>query len=271
MWQTVVALHYDLKTMDLLDLGSGDKKQPRHFLDDGSEDQMDSNCIQYRVTGGGDGATNSSANGALSYRVVSSEATEQTNGGTTTVNSANPLGNVQAVLASPLNGQFYVIGNPSDVLGGMGQRTIAPRAGPFTLEQNPGQNTKEDRQGTRRATHNEVERRRRDNINNWIMKLGKLLPDGGGSQDSSQTGSGKHAQSKGGILAKACEYLAETRNNNQRLVETIKQSEGITADNERLSAQVEQLQQENAILKQQLQNHGIIPQGQDIKFSTILP
>lgn len=258
--------------MDLLDLGSGDKKQPRHFLDDGSEeDQMDSNCIQYRVTGGGDGATNSPANGALSYRVVSSEATEQTNGGTTTVNSANPLGNVQAVLASPLNGQFYVIGNPSDVLGGMGQRTIAPRAGPFTLEQNPGQNTKEDRQGTRRATHNEVERRRRDNINNWIMKLGKLLPGGGGSQDSSQTGSGKHAQSKGGILAKACEYLAETRNNNQRLVETIKQSEGITADNERLSAQVEQLQQENAILKQQLQNHGIIPQGQDIKFSTILP
>lgn len=35
--------------------------------------------------------------------------------------------NVQAVLASPINGQFYVIGNPSDVLGNVGQRTIAPR------------------------------------------------------------------------------------------------------------------------------------------------
>lgn len=261
--------------MDLLDIGAGDKiKQHRHFLDDGSEEDiatsgMDSNCIQYRVTsgGGGDGAANNGGTGALSYRVVSSEG-EQTNGGATTVNTS-PLGNVQAVLASPLNGQFYVIGNPSDVLGGMGQRTIAPRAGPFTLEQNSGQSTKEDRQGTRRATHNEVERRRRDNINNWIMKLGKLLPDGGGSQDGSQAG--KHAQSKGGILAKACEYLAETRNNNQRLLETIKQSEGITQENERLSGQVEQLQSENAALRQQLQNHGIIPQSQDIKFSSILP
>jgi hypothetical protein len=94
---------------------------------------------------------------------------------------------------------------------------------------------------------------------------------------------GKHAQSKGGILAKACEYLAETRNTNQRLVESLKQNEGVTSENERLSSQIEQLQvgvvvgetfhnllffqQENAILKQQLQNHGIVPQPQDIKFS----
>ena len=29
----------------------------------------------------------------------------------------------------------------------------------------------------RRATHNEVERRRRDKINNWIIKLSKVVPD----------------------------------------------------------------------------------------------
>lgn len=29
----------------------------------------------------------------------------------------------------------------------------------------------------RRATHNEVERRRRDKINNWIAKLSKIIPD----------------------------------------------------------------------------------------------
>jgi len=219
---------------------------------------MDSNCIQYRVTGGG--GSGEGGAGSLSYRVVSHQETEQTNG--TSVN-ATSIGN--AVLASPLNGQFYVIGNPSDVLGGMGQRTIAPRAGPFALEQNTVQNPKEDRQGTRRATHNEVERRRRDNINNWIMKLGKLIPDCNTSNDNSQ--GGKHAQSKGGILAKACEYLAETRNTNQRLIESLKQNEGVSAENERLSSRVEQLQQENALLKQQLQNHGIVPQTQDIKFS----
>jgi len=251
--------------MDLLGL-SGDRKQQRISLEEGgggSEEEtsvaglMDSNCIQYRVTGGGGGE---GGGGALSYRVVSQDSSEQSNG--TSVN-AGALGN--AVLASPLNGQFYVIGNPSDVLGGMGQRTIAPRAGPFALEPSSVQNPKEDRQGTRRATHNEVERRRRDNINNWIMKLGKLIPDCNNSPENSQ--GGKHAQSKGGILAKACEYLAETRNTNQRLVDSLKQNEGVSAENERLSSQIEQLQQENSLLKQQLQNHGIVPQSQDIKFS----
>ena len=50
------------------------------------------------------------------------------------------------------------------------------------------------------------------------------------------------SQSKGGILAKACEYLAEMRNTNQRLVDSIKQAEEVTQDNERLSSQIEQLQ-----------------------------
>lgn len=40
---------------------------------------------------------------------------------------------LQAVLASPINGQFYVIGNPSDVLGSVGQRTIAPRYKYYSL------------------------------------------------------------------------------------------------------------------------------------------
>ena len=80
-----------------------------------------------------------------------------------------------AVLASPLNGQFYVIGNPSEVLGG--SRTLAPR---FSLDSSTSasavnSNPRHDR---RRATHNEVERRRRDNINAWIMKLGRLIPPG---------------------------------------------------------------------------------------------
>lgn len=37
-----------------------------------------------------------------------------------------------------------------------------------------GRNSRDER---RRATHNEVERRRRDKINNWITKLAKLVPD----------------------------------------------------------------------------------------------
>lgn len=33
------------------------------------------------------------------------------------------------------------------------------------------------RDDKRRATHNEVERRRRDKINSWIVKLGKIIPE----------------------------------------------------------------------------------------------
>ena len=218
---------------------------------------MENNCIQYRVTGGSGGSageSSPSSNGGMAYRVVNT-----TEGETTTTtrpsisSSSSALSNVQvkqeldagltdqstlqAVLASPINGQFYVIGNPSDVLGGAGQRTIAPRTGPYTLDSGLLHN-KEDKLGTRRATHNEVERRRRDNINNWIMKLSKLIPDCNNHENSQ----GKHSQSKGGILAKACEYLAETRNTNQRLVDSLKQTEEISAEKDRLSTRLEQLQ-----------------------------
>lgn len=235
--------------MDLLGL-SGDRKQQRMSQEERGEESsiqglLDANCIQYKVGGGAS---------CLPYRVISQDG--DLTGGTCVNTSSIP--NVQAVLASPLNGQFYVIGNPSDVLGGVSQRTIAPRAGTVPVEPNTGHTHKEDRQGRRRATHNEVERRRRDNINTWIMKLGKLIPDCNTMAD--QTKGSKPTQSKGDILAKACEYLSEKRNTNQRLLESIKQREAEAAENENLLSQLEQLQQENAVLKQQLQNHGIVPQ-----------
>ena len=104
-----------------------------------------------------------------------------------------------------------------------------------------------------------------------IMKVSKMLTDCiNGTPDTSAVASsaGKQSQSKGGILTKACEYLAEMRTRNQRLVDSIKQAEQVSAQNERLSAQVEQLQEENDVLKQQLQNHGILHQasGPLIKF-----
>jgi len=248
--------------MDILGL-SGDRKRQRINLEEGGEGMMDNNCIQYRVTGGAGGSgpsgeSSGSSNGSMTYRVVNSSEGETSSPSRTSISSnSSALSNVQAVLASPINGQFYVIGNPSDVLGGAGQRTIAPRTGPYTLDSSLLHN-KEDKLGTRRATHNEVERRRRDNINNWIMKLSKLLPDCNNHENSQ----GKHSQSKGGILAKACEYLAETRNTHQKLADTLKQNEEISAEKDRISSRLEQLQKENDLLKQQLQSHGIVPSSQ---------
>lgn len=67
----------------------------------------------------------------------------------------------------------------------------------------------------RRATHNEVERRRRDKINTWILKLGAIIPE---ATADMRTGTGGHFEglSKGGILAKACEYITSLKDTNSR-------------------------------------------------------
>lgn len=70
------------------------------------------------------------------------------------------------------------------------------------------------RDDRRRATHNEVERRRRDKINHWIMKLGNIIPaDGipGGEMDRPNV-TNADGQSKGGILSQACEYVTALHN-----------------------------------------------------------
>uniref|UniRef100_A0A8U8BYZ3 Uncharacterized protein n=1 Tax=Geospiza parvula TaxID=87175 RepID=A0A8U8BYZ3_GEOPR len=76
-----------------------------------------------------------------------------------------------------------------------------------------------------------VERRRRDKINNWIVQLSKIIPDCGAD-------SGKSGASKGGILSKACDYVRELRQSNQRLQETFKEAERLQMDNDLLRQQV---------------------------------
>lgn len=144
-------------------------------------------------------------------------------------------------------GQFYVMMSPQDVL--QGQRNIAPRTG-FTPKIEGGRSSRDDR---RRATHNEVERRRRDKINNWIVQLSKLVPD-----CTNEHTKGGQLGSKGGILSKACDYINELRTGNARLQESIKDSERLSLDNELLRQQCEDLKNENAILRNQMQQHGIV-------------
>lgn len=73
-------------------------------------------------------------------------------------------------------------------------------------------NSFKKRDDRRRATHNEVERRRRDKINHWIMKLGAIIPaDGSPTEIGDDSGrlsiAAMEGQSKGVILSKACEYV----------------------------------------------------------------
>ncbi|XP_023668827.1 upstream stimulatory factor 2 isoform X4 [Paramormyrops kingsleyae] len=149
-------------------------------------------------------------------------------------------------------GQFYVMMTPPDVLQSGTPRTIAPRTHPYSTKIDGPRTPRDER---RRAQHNEVERRRRDKINNWIVTLSKIIPDC--SMDSSKTGA-----SKGGILSKACDYIRELRQNNQRLHESYKEVERVQVDNELLRQQIEELKNENALLRAQLQQHGIEAVGE---------
>ena len=73
-------------------------------------------------------------------------------------------------------------------------------------------NVVKKRDDRRRATHNEVERRRRDKINHWIMKLGSMIPADGLPDSINERPNVIEGQSKGGILSKACEYITTLHN-----------------------------------------------------------
>ncbi|XP_067281211.1 upstream stimulatory factor 2 isoform X2 [Pseudorasbora parva] len=144
-------------------------------------------------------------------------------------------------------GQFYVMMSPPDVLQTGTPRSIAPRTHTYSTKIDGPRAPRDER---RRAQHNEVERRRRDKINNWIVTLSKIIPDC--NMDNTKTGA-----SKGGILSKACDYIRELRQTNQRLQESYKEVERIQVDNELLRQQIEDLKNDNALLRAQLQQHGL--------------
>ena len=102
----------------------------------------------------------------------------------------------------------------------------------------------------------QVERRRRDTINNMIMKLGKLIPD----LFNPETGPPKNnTLSKGGILARACEYVTEIRQSNQLLREKVAKTETkLLSENKELQNQIDALKQENELLRNQLEANGIL-------------
>lgn len=108
----------------------------------------------------------------------------------------------------------------------------------------------------RRATHNEVERRRRDKINSWINKLAKVVPECCTEQAKAGQAGGAQNISKGGILSKTVDYINELKGHNARMAEAIKDAERFTIDTELLRQQVEELRQENALLRAQLQQNG---------------
>ncbi|XP_074109381.1 uncharacterized protein LOC141534135 isoform X1 [Cotesia typhae] len=193
---------------------------------------------------------------ALAYRVV------QVNGNSVSNEIELPVqqhgNNSVQVLTSPINGQFYIVGGTNEVFTtSQTSRSLAPRTTTLQIEtprnNTPGLKKRDDK---RRATHNEVERRRRDKINNWIAKLGKIIPDcsnnsgtSNGNGSSSEGKTNYETQSKGGILAKACEYITELRAANQGLGQCLRDNEKLRQEVTALKQHVQRLQRENDQLR----------------------
>uniref|UniRef100_A0A0A9VYU4 Upstream stimulatory factor 2 n=1 Tax=Lygus hesperus TaxID=30085 RepID=A0A0A9VYU4_LYGHE len=192
---------------------------------------IDENVTTYRVVQFGDTVDTINANAITSSTTLSGSPS-----GGSSPQSAT-------IYTGPLNG-VYVI-NSSDVF------PVNER--PKTVTQIVSKPAPPSRDDKRRATHNEVERRRRDKINNWIMKLGKIMPEC--KSDSSKGSYEMH--SKGGILAKACDYIVELRDTNDRLLGFVKENQQLLSDVQSLGRQCEDLRRENEQLRNILAEHGI--------------
>lgn len=89
---------------------------------------------------------------------------------------------------------------------------------------------------SRRATHNEIERRRRNKINNWIVEIGELIPE---DRDSPLR---NESTSKTSILSRACQYIVDLKESNIELAHEVS----------RYRVMYSSLEEENVKIKEEL-------------------
>lgn len=198
-----------------------------------------------------------SPEGTITYRVLQVDEAGDNVPQIVTAGANFHNAGVQQVLTSNLNGQLFVIGNPGEAFSTQsGSRSIAPRDHLIDSSASVASNIKK-RDERRRATHNEVERRRRDKINNWITKLSKIIPE---NNTTEMKGNGHYeGQSKGGILAKACEYIIELQEQQQKADICVKENKQLGQSVEILKQQNVALERENRALRDILKRNGLEP------------
>ncbi|XP_055374874.1 uncharacterized protein LOC129607730 isoform X2 [Condylostylus longicornis] len=123
--------------------------------------------------------------------------------------------------------------------------------------EHPSRPPNRKRDEARRANHNEVERRRRDRINQWIEKLKILLPEDDWPEKPSSTSKTSN-DSKSAILIRACDYIK----NMKEEIESLKgnlclemdELVSLKEENSLLRAENEMLRIQNEKLKEVLPN-----------------
>ncbi|XP_037084338.1 upstream stimulatory factor 2-like isoform X2 [Pollicipes pollicipes] len=218
--------------------------QLQYFKAGGAPPGMTYRVVHINTTSGGSGEVvqqglATGGGGGTTLLTAAAGAGEVADGQMAYIPSGS-AGDGLAALSSTGAGGFYVISGPQDVgLGG------GPARGPGRCEVH-----RDDR---RRATHNEVERRRRDKINSWITKLGKLLPETGDPGKQNQV-----CGSKGAVLSQACDYVQDTRGMQQKYMELVRDNEKLLEDIKMLKQSNEALVTANQLLKAHLKSQGAV-------------
>ncbi|XP_022710413.1 upstream stimulatory factor 2-like [Varroa jacobsoni] len=232
--------------------------KPTQIGDDltGSAQLLGPDGVTYRVVqvSGSDGTT-VVAEGTTAVQVVgSTNGVFQTNA---------PLTDA---LATTPTGPFYVMMAPTEnaaVITTASQRAIMPSKNSSATFTSPTASTTRitktmARDERRRATHNEVERRRRDKINLWILRLSRIIPDCNLNSESPQGANKTQSlQSKGIILSKACDYINELKEKADKSHQLIKENEQLQMEVSDWRAKYESAVHEIQMLKDILSQQGI--------------
>ncbi|XP_001651889.2 upstream stimulatory factor 1 isoform X1 [Aedes aegypti] len=163
--------------------------------------------------------------------------------------------------SDPNQCSFFVIKKNNDNVKQSRPAVNISRTGPRPIDcpSDTNLNRKQQRDDRRRANHNEIERRRRDKINNWIHELNKIIPaehmnsPSSDPQQNKQNGGQGDNLSKGGILAKACEYITRLKDTSDKLTECLAEKDQILLENLQLKESINQLLAENKRLQSELQ------------------
>ncbi|XP_058826110.1 upstream stimulatory factor 2-like isoform X2 [Topomyia yanbarensis] len=162
--------------------------------------------------------------------------------------------------SDPNQCSFFVIKKNNDNVKQSRPTVNISRTGPRSASDCPSDtNLNRKRDDRRRANHNEIERRRRDKINNWIHELNKIIPaehmnsPPQDPQANKQNGGTGDNLSKGGILAKACEYITRLKDTSDKLTECLAEKDQILLENLQLKESINQLLTENKRLQSELQ------------------
>ncbi|CAG9861459.1 unnamed protein product [Phyllotreta striolata] len=193
----------------------------------------------------------------ITYRVLQVDESNVETGPQLVTTAPGNFNQVSQVIGSNLNGQLYVIGNANEMFTAQtGARAIAPRTAIVESSTNTVTTTIKKRDERRRATHNEVERRRRDKINNWITKLATIVPDNANGEI--RANGHYDGQSKGGILAKACDYIMDMKDIGEKYQVLCREHDELLRNFESRNAKAVALERENKELKELLKKNNIL-------------